>query len=100
MIGANDAQDFLGPPDTPYASPAVERASTRSAWRSSCRSPGAPVPPSCGSACHRCRTPVLNAQMADLNTIVKQQAAARQAAGHLRQHRALLGTRRAATPRS
>ena len=74
MIGANDAQDFLGPPDVPYTSAAVEHALRASGWRSSCRSPrsgGATVvwvgmPPM--------QNPGLNAQMSDVNAVVQQQA--------------------------
>jgi lysophospholipase L1-like esterase len=75
MIGANDAQDFLGPPDTPYASPAWNGlyAQRVAQFMQVAGSTGAAVvwvgmPPM--------QNPVLSAQMADLNTIVKQQAAA------------------------
>ena len=73
MIGANDAQDFLGPPDTPYASPAWNGlyAQRVAQFVQVARSTGAEVvwvgmPPM--------QNPGLNAQMADLNAIVKQQA--------------------------
>ena len=56
MIGANDAQDFLGPPDVPYTSPEWNTLYA-SEWRSSCRSPRAAAPPWSGSACRRCRAP-------------------------------------------
>ncbi len=75
MIGANDAQDFLGPPDTPYASPAWNGlyAQRVSQFMQIAGSTGAAVvwvgmPPM--------QNPTLSAQMADLDTIVKQQAAA------------------------
>jgi hypothetical protein len=75
MIGANDAQDFLGPPDTPYASPAWNGLYEQrvAQFMQIAGSTGALVvwvgmPPM--------QNPGLNAQMADLNTIVKQQAAA------------------------
>jgi len=75
MIGANDAQDFLGPPDTPYASPAWNGlyAQRVAQFMQVAGSTGAAVvwvgmPPM--------QNPALSAQMADLNTIVKQQAAA------------------------
>jgi|HubBroStandDraft_6_1064221.scaffolds.fasta_scaffold371504_2 hypothetical protein len=75
MIGANDAQDFLGPPDTPYASPAWNGlyAQRVAQFMQVAGSTGAAVvwvgmPPM--------QNPTLSAQMADLNTIVKQQAGA------------------------
>jgi hypothetical protein len=75
MIGANDAQDFLGPPDTPYASPAWNGlyAQRVAQFMQIAGSTGALViwvgmPPM--------QNPGLSAQMADLNTLVKQQAAA------------------------
>jgi hypothetical protein len=75
MIGANDAQDFLGPPDTPFASPAWNGlyAQRVAQFMQVAGSTGAAVvwvgmPPM--------QNPVLNMQMADLNTIVKQQATA------------------------
>lgn len=75
MIGANDAQDFLGPPDTPYASPAWNGlyAQRVSQFMQIAESTGAAVvwvgmPPM--------QNPTLSAQMADINTIVQQQAAA------------------------
>lgn len=75
MIGANDAQDFLGPPDTPYASPAWNGlyAQRVAQFMQIAGSTGAVVvwvgmPPM--------QNPTLSAQMADLNTIVRQQAAA------------------------
>jgi hypothetical protein len=74
MIGANDAQDFLGPPDTPYASPAwnglyAQRVSQFMQLASSTHAAVVWVgmPPM--------QNPTLSAQMADLNTLVKQQAA-------------------------
>jgi hypothetical protein len=75
MIGANDAQDFLGPPDTPYASPAWNGlyAQRVAQFMQIAGSTGALVvwvgmPPM--------QNPTLSAQMADLNTLAKQQAAA------------------------
>jgi len=75
MIGANDAQDFLGPPDTPYTSPAWNGlyAQRVAQFMQIAGSSGAAVvwvgmPPM--------QNPALSAQMADLDTIVKQQAAA------------------------
>jgi hypothetical protein len=74
MIGANDAQDFLGPPDTPYASPAWNGlyAQRVAQFMQIASSTGAAVvwvgmPPM--------QNPTLSAQMSDLNTLVKQQAA-------------------------
>ena len=56
MIGANDAQDFLGPPDVPYTSP---QWNTMYAQRVAqfMRSPRAAAPPWSGSACRPCRAP-------------------------------------------
>jgi hypothetical protein len=75
MIGANDAQDFLGPPDTPFASPAWNGlyAQRVAQFMQIAGSTGALVvwvgmPPM--------QNPGLSVQMADLNTIVRQQAAA------------------------
>ena len=75
MIGANDAQDCLGPPDTPYASPAWNGlyAQRVAQFMQIAGSTGANViwvgmPPM--------QNPTLSAQMTDLNTIAKQQAAA------------------------
>jgi hypothetical protein len=75
MIGANDAQDFLGPPDTPYASPAWNGlyAQRVAQFMQVAGSTGAAVvwvgmPPM--------QNPGLSAQMADLNAVAKQQAAA------------------------
>jgi hypothetical protein len=74
MIGANDAQDFLGPPDTPYASQAWNGlyAQRVAQFMQIAGSTGALVvwvgmPPM--------QNPTLSTQMADLNTIAKQQAA-------------------------
>ena len=76
MIGANDAQDFLGPPDVPYTSPAVELAVRPAGGAVHADRAGAAGPRWSGSACRRCRTPGLNAQMADLNAVVQHQARA------------------------
>jgi uncharacterized protein len=74
MIGANDAQDFLGPPDTPYASPKWNGlyAQRVAQFMQIASSSGAAVvwvgmPPM--------QNPGLSAQMADLNAIDQQQAA-------------------------
>jgi hypothetical protein len=74
MIGANDAQDFLGPPDTPYASPAWNGlyAQRVAQFMQIAGSTGALViwvgmPPM--------QNPGLSAQMADLNAIDQHQAA-------------------------
>ncbi|HEY1652513.1 MAG TPA: DUF459 domain-containing protein [Acidimicrobiales bacterium] len=74
MIGANDAQDFLGPPDTPYASPNWNGlyAQRVAQFIQIAGSGGAAViwvgmPPM--------QNPALNAQMADLNDIGQHQAA-------------------------
>jgi hypothetical protein len=73
MIGANDAQDFLGPPDTPYASPHWNDlyAQRVQQFMQIASSGGAAVfwvgmPPM--------QNPVLSAQMTDLNTIVAHAA--------------------------
>ncbi len=75
MMGANDAQDFLGPPDVPYSSPQWNTlyAQRVSQFMQIAESGGALVvwagmPPM--------QDPTLNAQMTDLNGIVAQQAAA------------------------
>jgi hypothetical protein len=74
MIGANDAQDFLGPPDTPYASPKWNGlyAQRAAQFMQIAASTGAAVvwvgmPPM--------QNPGLSAQMADINTLDQQQAA-------------------------
>jgi lysophospholipase L1-like esterase len=74
MIGANDAQDFLGPPDVPYGSPRWNDlyAQRVSQFMQIAGSGGALVvwvgmPPM--------QNPGLNAQMSDVNTIVAQRAA-------------------------
>jgi hypothetical protein len=74
MIGANDAQDFLGPPDTPYTSAAWNGlyAQRVAQFMQIASSTGAAVvwvgmPPM--------QNPALSTQMTDLNTVVKQQAA-------------------------
>ena len=73
MIGANDAQDFLGPPDVPYSSPRWNGlyAQRVSQFMQIAGSSGALVvwvgmPPM--------QNPGLNAEMADVNTIDAQQA--------------------------
>ncbi len=75
MIGANDAQDFLGPPDTPYASPTWNAlyAQRVAQFMQIAASTGAAVlwvgmPPMENST--------LSGQMADLNAVVEHQAAA------------------------
>ena len=69
MIGANDAQDFLGPPDVPYTSPEWNTlyAQRVAQFMQIAQSGGAAVvwvgmPPM--------QNPGLNAQMADLNAVV------------------------------
>ncbi len=74
MIGANDAQDFLGPPDVPYTSPQWNPmyAQRVAQFMKIAEDGGAAVvwvgmPPM--------QNPGLNAQMSDLNAVVQQQAA-------------------------
>ena len=74
MIGANDAQDFLGPPDVPYTSPQWNTlyAQRVAQFMQIAESGGATViwvgmPPM--------QNPGLNAQMSDVNAVVQQQAA-------------------------
>jgi lysophospholipase L1-like esterase len=73
MIGANDAQDFLGPPDVPYTSPEWNTlyAQRVAQFMQIAQSGGATVvwvgmPPM--------QNPGLNAQMSDVNAVVQQQA--------------------------
>jgi uncharacterized protein len=75
MIGANDAQDFLGPPDVPYAAPQWNTlyAQRAAQFMQIAGSGGATViwvgmPPM--------QDPGLNAQMADINDIDAHEAAA------------------------
>jgi hypothetical protein len=74
MIGANDAQDFLGPPDVPYTSPEWNTlyAQRVAQFMQIAQSGGATVvwvgmPPM--------QSPGLNAQMSDVNAVVQQEAA-------------------------
>ncbi len=74
MIGANDAQDFLGPPDVPYTSPQWNTmyAQRVAKFMQIAESGGATVvwvgmPPMQSAG--------LNAQMSDVNAVVQQQAA-------------------------
>lgn len=74
MMGANDAQDFLGPPDVPYTAPQWNTLYGQrvAQFMQIAQSKGAAVvwvgmPPM--------QNPGLNAQMADLNGVVQQQAA-------------------------
>ena len=74
MIGANDAQDFLGPPDVPYTSPQWNAlyAQRVAQFMQIAESGGATVvwvgmPPMQDAG--------LNAQMSDVNAVVQQQAA-------------------------
>jgi hypothetical protein len=74
MIGANDAQDFLGPPDTPYASPKWNDlyAQRVAQFLQIASSGGAAVvwvgmPPM--------QNPDLSAQLVDLNAVGEHQAA-------------------------
>ena len=73
MIGANDAQDFLGPPDVPYSSSQwnAEYAQRVAQFMQIAQSGGATVvwvgmPPM--------QDPGLNAQMDDLNTVAQHEA--------------------------
>ncbi len=73
MIGANDAQDFLGPPDVPYTSPQWNTlyAQRVAQFMQIAGSGGALVvwvgmPPM--------QNPGLAAQMSDVNAVVQQQA--------------------------
>jgi uncharacterized protein len=75
MIGANDAQDFLGPPDVPYTSPQWNPMYSQrvSSFMQEAESGGAQViwvgmPPM--------ENPALSAQMADLDNIDQTEAAA------------------------
>ena len=85
MIGANDPQDFPGPPDVPYTSPQWNPmyAARVAAFMQLAASGGAKViwvgmPPM--------QNADLSAKMDDLNTIVQQQAALAKAARQLPQH--------------
>jgi hypothetical protein len=73
MIGANDAQDFLGPPDVPYTSTQWNTLYSQrvAQFMQIAGSTGATVvwvgmPPM--------QNPGLNAQMSDVNAVVQQQA--------------------------
>ena len=73
MMGANDAQDFLGPPDVPYTSPQWNTlyAERVAQFMQIAQSGGATVvwvgmPPM--------QSPGLNAEMSDVNAVVQQQA--------------------------
>ena len=73
MIGANDAQDFLGPPDVPYTSPQWNTlyAERVNQFMKVAQTGGAAVvwvgmPPM--------ENPGLSAQMSDINAVVQQQA--------------------------
>ncbi len=75
MIGANDAQDFLGPPDVPYTAPQWNAmyAQRVAQFMTEAQSGGATViwvgmPPM--------ENPALSAQMADIDTLDQTQAAA------------------------
>jgi hypothetical protein len=76
MIGANDAQDFLGPPDVPYTSPQWNTmyAQRVAQFMKLAQNSGAAavvwvgMPPMQNAG--------LSAQMSDLNAVVQQQAAA------------------------
>jgi lysophospholipase L1-like esterase len=74
MIGANDPQDFPGPPDVPFTSPRWNQlyAQRVAQFMQIAQSTGAAVywvgmPPM--------QDPGLNAQIADINAVVQQQAA-------------------------
>ena len=100
MIGANDAQDFLGPPDVPYTSPQWNTlyAQRVAQFMQIAQSGGATVvwvgmPPM--------QNPALNAQMSDVNAVVQREAAAAHPAGDLPPHWTRRSARRrAATPPS
>ena len=99
MIGANDAQDFLGPPDTPYASPKWNDlyAQRVAQFMQFASSGGAAVvwvgmPPM--------QNPGLSAQMADLNDIDQHQAAIATPPVDFVNTRVARLPRRAATPPS
>ena len=89
MIGANDAQDFLGPPDVPYTSPQWNTlyAQRVAQFMKLAGSGGAAVvwvgmPPMQNAG--------LNAQMSDVNAVVQQQSAlARPAVTYLSTDRSL-----------
>jgi uncharacterized protein len=75
MIGANDGQDFLGPPDVPFTSPQWNPtyAQRVAQFMAEAGNGGATVlwvgmPPM--------QNPVVSAQMADIDTLVQAQAAA------------------------
>jgi hypothetical protein len=90
MIGANDPQDFLGPPDVPYSSPQwnpmyAQRVDT---FMQLADSDGATViwvgmPPM--------QNPTLSSEMDDLNGIVQQQAAMQKPPVHFISSWSLLG---------
>ena len=91
MIGANDAQDFLGPPDVPYTSPQWNTlyAQRVAQFMQIAGSGGATVvwvgmPPM--------QNPGLNAQMSDVNAVVQQQAVEGASTRDLPQHGSPLGT--------
>ena len=74
MIGANDAQDFLGPPDVPYTSPAwnTDYSQRVAQFMQVAQSGGATVvwvgmPPM--------QNPGLSAQMSDIDAVAEHQAA-------------------------
>jgi lysophospholipase L1-like esterase len=74
MMGANDPQDFLGPPDVPYSSPRWNPmyAARVGSFMQEAESAGAVViwvgmPPM--------QNPVLSSEMADIDALDKQQAA-------------------------
>jgi hypothetical protein len=73
MIGANDAQDFLGPPDTPYASPKWnDLYAQRVAQFMQIASSGGAVVVWVGMP--PMQDPTLSAQMSDLNDVAQHEA--------------------------
>ncbi|MGP0031104.1 MAG: DUF459 domain-containing protein [Acidimicrobiales bacterium] len=91
MIGANDPQDFPGPPDIPYSSPQWNPmyAGRVDAFMALAESGGATViwvgmPPM--------QNPQLSAEMDDINTIDQQQAAAQKPPVHFISSWSLLGS--------
>jgi hypothetical protein len=91
MIGANDPQDFPGPPDVPYSSPQwnVLYAGRVAAFMQLAQSQGATVlwvgmPPM--------QSPQLSSEMADIDTIDQKQAALCTPPVHFISNWTLLGT--------
>jgi uncharacterized protein len=90
MMGANDAQDFLGPPDVPYSSPQwnVLYAQRAAQFMQIAESGGASVvwvgmPPM--------QDPTLNGQMADIDAVDQHEAALAHPPVHFLSTQMLLG---------